>query len=103
MFTNGLNMGSLLLAWVEKTVCGVDTHTESMVKKTFLGVEVSKEGDADSLVGHEKNHHYWFSWKRCNCDQCFLLSNPKVKFTLVEWPSYIIWHTHIHIYIYIDR
>ena len=26
MFTNGLNMGLLLLPWVEKTVCGVETH-----------------------------------------------------------------------------
>ena len=40
---------------------------------------VSKEGHADSHLGHETAHRHWFPWKRCNCKQCFLLT------TLTHW------------------
>ena len=43
MFTNELNMGLPLWTWVKKTVHAVETHCLS-----------GKEGDADSLLGHEK-------------------------------------------------
>ena len=42
---------------------------------------VSKGGDADSHLGHEKNHHYRFPWKRCDYKLCFLLPTL-VKFIL---------------------
>ena len=42
-------------------------------REKVLGVVVSKEGDAESLLWYERNSHYWFSWKRFNCKQCFLL------------------------------
>ena len=52
---------------------------------------VRKEGHADSLLGHEKTHNYWYPWKRCNTKQCFLLPTSKEKFTLfIEWAWYVI-------------
>ena len=75
MFTKGLNMGLLLWAWVEKTVHGVVTHWLSG-KEQVLNAAVSKEGLADSLLGHERIHHYWFPWRSCNCKLCFLLPLP---------------------------
>ena len=32
-------------------------------KEKAMGVAVSKEGHADSLLGHKNSHHYWFPWK----------------------------------------
>ena len=66
MFTNGLNMGLPLCAWVKKIVLGVETPWLSG-KEKVQGAAVSKEGHAYSLLGHERSHHYWFSWKRCVC------------------------------------
>ena len=66
MFTNRLNIGLLLWDWMEKTVHRVETHWLSS-KEKVLGAVVSKEGHADSVLGHEKTHHYWFT-----CKQCFL-------------------------------
>ena len=59
MFTNKLNMGLPLWSWMEKTVHGVKKHWLSN-KEKVLGATVSKEGHADSLLGHERIHHYWF-------------------------------------------
>ena len=59
MFTHGLNMSLPLQAWVGKSVHEVETHRLSG-KEKVLGAVVSKEGHADSLLGHERTHHYWF-------------------------------------------
>ena len=63
------------------TIGGVKTHWLSGNEKVLVTV-VNKEGDADSVLGHERTHHYWFLWKRCNCKQCFLLQTLQAKFTL---------------------
>ena len=63
VFTYGLNMVLPLWAWVIKAVNKVEAHWLSCKEK----VPVSKEGHADSLLGHERRHHNWFSWKRCYC------------------------------------
>ena len=60
MFTNGLNMDLLIQAWVEKIVHWIETHWLSG-KEKVQGTVVSKEGDTDSLLGHERTHNYWFS------------------------------------------
>ena len=52
----------------------------SLVKK-----KVPDKGHAESLLWHERNHHYWFP-----CKQWFLLLNPLATFTLyIEWPLYL--------------
>ena len=43
---------------VEKTFHGVKIHWLSS-KGKVPGAAVSKEGYADSLLGHERNHLYW--------------------------------------------
>ena len=83
-------------------------HTNSPIKKKFLGTVVSKEGHADdSLLGHEKTHHSWFSWKRCNCE-LLLIANILGKIHLIYWMTllYMLCHSicypnFIYIYIYI--
>ena len=65
MFTNSLNMGLKPWAWVENEVHGVETHWLSC-KENILGAVVSKEGYADSVLRHERTHHYWFPPKKCN-------------------------------------
>ena len=49
--------------WGEKDVHGMDIHWLSS-KEKVPGVDVSKEGHADSLLGYERTDHYWFPWKR---------------------------------------
>ena len=73
MFTNWLNMGLPRWAWVEKTVHRVETHWLSS-KEKVLDTAVSKEGHADSILWHERTHHYCFSWKSYYCKQ-YLLFN----------------------------
>ena len=65
MFLDLLNMGFALRASVEKITCGVETHWISG-KENVPGAVVSKEGNADGLLGHERTHHYWFPSNRCN-------------------------------------
>ena len=36
-------------------------HSDSPVKKKVLGAVVSKEGHADSLLEHERTHHFLIS------------------------------------------
>ena len=56
-------------------------------KEKILGTVDSKEGHAESVLGYERTHYYWFPWKMCNCKQCFLLPTAKVKFPLfIESP-----------------
>ena len=53
MFTNRRDMGLPLHTWVEKTVNRVETPWLSGKEKVRDAV-VSKEGDADNVLGHEK-------------------------------------------------
>ena len=50
------------IAWVEKLVRRVETQW-LLGKEHDPGVAVNDEGYADSLLGHEKTHGYWFSLK----------------------------------------
>ena len=68
--------------WVEKTVHAVEDHWLSgkekipgAIKKVMLTV----------FLEHERNHHDWFAWKKCNCSQCFLLPTPQDIFYLIYW------------------
>ncbi len=56
MFTNGLNIGLLLWAWVKKSLWR--GNTDSLVKKSS-GQSVNKEGHTESLFEHERIHHYF--------------------------------------------
>ena len=40
-----------------KRIYEVETHQLSS-KENFLGTVIRKEGHADSILGHEKSHHY---------------------------------------------
>ena len=51
MFANGLNMGLSLWVRIEKTVHGVKAHWHSG-KEKVPSAAISKEGYADSLLGH---------------------------------------------------
>ena len=95
MFTNELNMGLPLQAWVEKTVHGVDIHWLSSKKKIKIKKKIKKEvpdtgiskRHADNHLGYERTHQYWFPWKGSTV-KCFLLPTSLAKFTLfIEWPS----------------
>ena len=72
-----LSNKSLQMGFLEpqskKTVHGV---------KKFLGIVASKEGNANSVLEHERDHHYLFPWNRFNCKYCFLLPTLEVKYTL---------------------
>ena len=65
MFTNDFNMSLPPWAQVKKIVDGMKTYWLSGKEKT-PGTAVSKEGHADSVLGHESTHHNWFPWKRRN-------------------------------------
>ena len=66
-------MGLPQLAWVEKTVEGVETYWLSS-KEKVLDTVVNKKGDANILLGHERVHHNWFSWKSSNFKQTISLN-----------------------------
>ena len=100
MFTIGLNGGLPLQACIEKIVHGVKIHWLFNIEKV-PGAVVSKEGHAESILGHEKTHHYWFSWKRCNYNQWFIFPTPHVKFTLfIEWPYYLCVYEWVNIFVF---
>ena len=108
-----------LIAWLEFELAYYDSAVRGYLswkdspwnKKPWLskkvpGTVVSKEGHADSLLGHERTH---YNWKKCNFKQYFLLPTPEAKFTLfIEWLSYIYIYIYVcvcvcvcvHIYIY---
>ena len=66
IFSNGLNMGLPIQAWVDKSVHRVETYWLSG-KEKVPGTAISKEGHADSFLRHEMTHYCWFPWKRCCC------------------------------------
>ena len=53
MFINVLNMDMPQQAWIKKTVQRVETHWLAS-KEKLQGAAASKEGYADSLLGHKK-------------------------------------------------
>ena len=77
------------------TVYGVETDWLS-IKEKVPGAVFSKGSQADGFLGHERTHHQWFPWKKCNCKHCFLLLTPLAKFTLfIDWPIYIYFKIYI--------
>ena len=56
LFANGLNKGSPKL----KLQSIKWKQTDSLVKKEILGTGISKEGNAGSLLEHERTKCYWF-------------------------------------------
>ena len=62
----------------------------------WLFSEAVSKGHANSLLGIERTHQYWFPWWKSNCKQYFLLLTLQTKFTL-----FIVWRLYIYIYIYI--
>ena len=54
MIMNRLSIGLPLQAWVEKIIDGVEIRGLSGKEK----VPLSKEGHAESFLGHEKTPHY---------------------------------------------
>ena len=90
MFMNGLNMALLLQACVKNIVYGMETHLLSG-KEKIPGVAVCKEGYADSLLGHERTHNYWFPWNSyCQLlgqNLPYLLNDP--SFYTILWKKWI--------------
>ena len=64
--------------WVEKTVQWVEIQWLSGKEKVMV-VAVNEE----SILGHEKTHLYWFPWKKCHSNHCFLLPTPLAKFSYI--------------------
>ena len=65
-------------------------HKLSGIEKV-LGTAVNKEDPADSLLGHERVHHYWFLWNRCDFIECFKVPTHLAKITLlIESHLYIL-------------
>ena len=83
MFPNELNMGLPLYDWVKKTLHRMETHWLSDKEK--VPGAITSKGHADCLLGHERTHHNWFSWKRRKYKQCFQL--------------FIYWMIHVCLYI----
>ena len=93
LFTYELNMGlPLQLAWVEKTVPGMEIH-RLPGKEKISGTTVNKEVHADSLLGYEKIQNYWFHEKGIMVNNAFfcqflkqnspyLLNNPCIYYCL---------------------
>ena len=67
IFTNWLNIGLSLWAWVEMIVDGMETYWLSSEEK------IPKAPDSK---GHENIQHNWFLSNMYNCKQCFLLPIP---------------------------
>ena len=80
IFTIGLNIGLPLQTWIEKTVHGVETHWLA-TKEKVPGAAVCNN-DAEGLLGYERTHDYWFLWKRCNCNEHFLLPRQNSSYLL---------------------
>ena len=73
MFTNWLNMGLPLWAWVEKTVDGIET--DFFGKEKVLGAAtVSQEVHVDSLLLHKRTLHYWFPWKSATVNPVYWMA-----------------------------
>ena len=90
MFTNRLNMSLPQRGWVEKTVHGVETHSQV---KIVPGAAVSKKKrHADCHLEHERTHHYWFFLK------VLPIANSLDKIHLIYW--IILVNTYIHTYIH---
>ena len=106
MFTNELNMGLPLRAWVEKKVHSVEALWLS-IKEIVSIAAVNWEGPANIFLGHERTHHYWFFffffffWKRCDCKQCFLMPTPLAKLSYPSIGPYVCVCVCIYIYIYL--
>ena len=61
IFPTGLAIDWTLRAWIIKTVNWVETQW-LFDKENIPRVVVSKEVHADSVLGNERTHWYWFSW-----------------------------------------
>ena len=57
IFTNKLNMGLILWAWVETNLLSS--------KEKVPDTAASKEEYVDCFLWHERTHHFWFPWNRC--------------------------------------
>ena len=79
----------------------METHWFSSEEKVPVTM-VTKEGHADSLLGHERIHHNSFSWKSATVNKCFLL--PTKFKRNIEKPSNIQEVlTRMHKYIPTDK
>ena len=65
--------------WIEKTIHVVETLSD---KEKVLGTTISKDRDADSLVGHKRHMTIDFLEKKKNATL-----NSLIFILLIEWPS----------------
>ena len=98
MFTNGLIIDLTRGDWVEKTAHRVERYRLTS-KEKVSGAVVRKEGDTDSVRGHERTSHHWFPWKGAILQSvCFCqLHRQNSTHSLNDLRVYI----YIYIYIYI--
>ena len=85
MFTNGLKMDLSLRAWDENFIKW--KHWLSG-KKKIPGKAVSKEGHADRLLGMKEPITIDSLEKKCNRNQCFVLTTPFHNF-LFYWMIFV--------------
>ena len=84
-------------AQVENTIYGLETHW-FWGKENVPGARISKEGHADSLLEHERNHHYWFPQKGATVNSAYYCKSFG-KICFIYWMNLI----YIYIYIYISN
>ena len=91
MFTNEINMGFSLRAWIKKTVNWVQRYWFPG-KDKVPGATVSREGYVDSVLGYERTHHYWFLCKRFKItfyykllrqNSLYLLNDPRSNTVII--------------------
>ena len=104
MFANELNKALPLRAEIEKTFHELETNWYSY-KETVRGSADSKLRWCWQSSRIWNNDCNWFSWKRGNCKQCFLLPMlQRISILFTERPSYIaktLWYHSNDLYIYI--
>ena len=67
-------------------------------KEKVLGAVLSKWDHFDIILGHESNHHYWFSLKKVLL-KTILIDNSLGKTHLI----YLLNLVYIYIYIYVSK
>ena len=57
-------------------------------KEKVLSIVGSKEGHADSILGHEKTPYNWLPWKRCNYT-VLPIANSFCNIHLIYWMTLV--------------
>ena len=95
MFTNRLNIGLPLCAWIEKTIHGVETHWLSD-KEKVQGAGINEEEYADRLLWQKEPIINRFLKKMCYCKRCLFYQLSKVSDHSRGWPEGSLFNSLLH-------